>query len=1014
MLQSNQKTSLLIPFQLPEFIRENPDYSKFVTFLQAYYQWLEQNGGVLDYSKNLLNYDDIDQTTLQFQQYFVNDFLAYFPPNVLADKTKAIKVAKQLYQNKGTPASYQFLFRVLYNSDIDFFYTKDVVLKASAGKWYVPRSLKLATSDPNFLKIQNLRVFGNISKSIATVDTAVYDGLKTEVFISNIERLFQSGETVTVVDNNNQPLYFLNGSIVPAGTIGAETLTALIVGQISNVNINPNFRGELYYTNDPVVVYGGLNQAISAPIGATVEVGTVTSGYIQNMTLVSEGYGYSLPPANTNTTTLPVGNAFTQITFSNLIGPASPQAPIVIVGALDSKNQANTSYIPVTSLSSRQNWTISSISSLTLAQNLAFTSLTTNPIASVIVANKGGGLSQVPTFNALSEYNTDQYQPANLAALGILAPIQIVNAGSGYSNGANIIFTGGSGFGAHANITVNGSGAVNSVNYYSNTQALFPNGGVGYNFSLPSAVIAQQATGTIITNTSSNVVTGNGTSFLTQFVNGAILMSNSNVVIGTVQSVYNANTMYLATNANANTTANGFYLGTYILNVPSILGVGAAVSATTSRIGSILTFNVIDNGEDYVSAPNVSLKVQDLVVTNIAPTNLPSTGDLIYQGANTNVASYVAYVASVIDLQNANPPTNSVYQLRVYNYTSVPVSSLPLNNDARGYHINLVSGASPTLLNKTTFSQDVRFDSANGVITYGDGHAQATASFLNGLVIGDGQYLDTTGQPSSFDVLQSTVYNNYTYELTLNTEITKYRDMLLNLLHPTGMQVIGRLAMESSNTLNFTTIDYASSANSIGGNTYSSAAIVPGSPSVPSNNIVQIFPQGTNNIANVFVANSSTLKFRFGPGTTDVISSQVIAVNQAANTVTIRDNVWTYVANVLTATASNGNNAILNITSLNSVNTFSAFSSTGTGNTTLVWDFVNNGNYSNTMYPLGDIVHVGDVLYVNGASQSVSSVDPIHGIITLSGALASGANGLVSIGRNLASTFGNTFVYTTK
>ena len=183
---------------------------------------------------------------------------------------------------------------------------------------------------------------------------------------------------------------------------------------------------------------------------------------------------------------------------------------------------------------------------------------------------------------------------------------------------------------------------------------------------------------------------------------------------------------------------------------------------------------------------------------------------------------------------------------------------------------------------------------------------------------------------------------------------------------------------------------------------------------LPSNNIVKIVPIGTNNIANVFVANTSVLKFYYGAGNTDFVTSLVIGVNQAANTVTLKDNVWTYVANVLTATANNGNNQVLNITTLNTVNTYFAYSSTGTGNTSLVWDFINNGNYSNTMYPLSDIVHVGDVLYVNGVSQTVSSVDPIHGIITLSAALGSGANGLVSIGRNLASTFGNTFVYTPK
>jgi hypothetical protein len=72
------------------------------------------------------------------------------------------------------------------------------------------------------------------------------------------------------------------------------------------------------------------------------------------------------------------------------------------------------------------------------------------------------------------------------------------------------------------------------------------------------------------------------------------------------------------------------------------------------------------------------------------------------------------------------------------------------------------------------------------------------------LVISQGQYLDTTGQPSSFDVLQSEIYNNFTYQITLDAEIAKYRDTLLNLVHPAGMKVIGRYAMKSNSDMMFT------------------------------------------------------------------------------------------------------------------------------------------------------------------------------------------------------------------
>ena len=74
MIQSNQKTSLLVPYQLPKFISEDPSYANFILFLQAYYEWLEQEGNVLDSTKSIMSNLDVDTTSEQFLQYFLNDF----------------------------------------------------------------------------------------------------------------------------------------------------------------------------------------------------------------------------------------------------------------------------------------------------------------------------------------------------------------------------------------------------------------------------------------------------------------------------------------------------------------------------------------------------------------------------------------------------------------------------------------------------------------------------------------------------------------------------------------------------------------------------------------------------------------------------------------------------------------------------------------------------------------------------------------------------------------------------
>ena len=85
MIENNQKTSLLVQSQLPDYVQDNPDYANFRLFLQAYYEWLEQNGNVTERTKNLLSYKDIDRTTDEFLDYFTNDFLPYFPKSLAID-----------------------------------------------------------------------------------------------------------------------------------------------------------------------------------------------------------------------------------------------------------------------------------------------------------------------------------------------------------------------------------------------------------------------------------------------------------------------------------------------------------------------------------------------------------------------------------------------------------------------------------------------------------------------------------------------------------------------------------------------------------------------------------------------------------------------------------------------------------------------------------------------------------------------------------------------------------------
>jgi len=943
MISSSQKTSLLIPSQLPAFIRDDPDYANFVAFLQAYYEWLEEDGNVLDASKNLLTYDDIDTTSAEFIDYFTNQFLPYFPKDALITPQKAIKVARQLYQAKGTPASYKFLFRVLYNSDFDYFYTGDSVLKASDGTWYVAKSLKLATTDSNFLNIANYRLFGETSQSIATVENAVRSGTKTEVFISNIERLFQSGETVRVVDNANQTVLF-NG----------QPLTAKVVGQISQVNIDPNNRGLLYQVGDPVIVYNGLNSNTANPVGATAQVGSTTTGSITSIATVTGGFGYTNSP-NTiiNITNAPGATA--------IVGGLSPNANTasLITLPIDTIGLKHTISIGAAAYHFANNDTANA--NTTLQQALSFASFYGYPITSVVVTNGGGGITQTPSVSAVSEYQTDVNTFVDLKSLGMLGPIQITNGGVGYQVNDKIVFTGGSGTGAYANVlTVNASGGIQTVGYVYGPHPYFLGGANYKSTSLPTL------------------------------------------------SVQSANTH--AANAS--------------LYVPGILGDGATFSTVVSRAGAITTINLVNPGEDYVSTPNVSLVVQDLVVTNVNIYELPQKGDFLYQGANANSAIYTSTFDSINLLIPNNDPTLSTYILRAYNYNSNPNPSLPLYVKNKPLIDILMANSRPSTSN-TTYNN---LWNVNGIRNYGDSSARATASFLNGLVLSQGQYLNTKGQLSSYSVMQSDIYNNFTYEITVEKEIAKYRDILLNLLHPAGLKIIGRNKMEANvqfSRLATTAVqqglalsDYTGYLGSTASmytdfNTTSTNQVVltnlagadvtqfifTGVEGV-SNSIIQITPTNGPNVRSevigISIASSGTEDLSTESGTEDLLTALgTVDLMYGIPTLTLRERTWLTFPNVAYVNANSNTNQI-NITSL-------------TGS----FDITNNGNYSNIANPLLDIVFAGDTVQLAGNNTyTVLSVDYNDGIIyTTANVMSNVTNSFLSVNRTFNATDGQVKIY---
>lgn len=286
MTSSLNKISTLVEYQLPQFIRD--EHPIFVEFLQKYYEFLEQPGNPVYELKKFENNYDVDDARDSMLAYFKNKVLPSFPDKTELSTERIIKASKDFYSKKGTPESFQFLFKALYNKDIDIYFPKLQILRASDGKWMLPQAFRLTLSPENELFDINLlegrKAYGSLSRASCVIEAA-NRGLDKgtnreiiEIYISNVNRLFQNGEYLEVeyIDENGETQLF----------------TEKIIGAISNIKINPKKRGSKYRTGDPVIINGGLDLTSNTRLKAIATVGNVTSGSIESVTLLNKGYGF--------------------------------------------------------------------------------------------------------------------------------------------------------------------------------------------------------------------------------------------------------------------------------------------------------------------------------------------------------------------------------------------------------------------------------------------------------------------------------------------------------------------------------------------------------------------------------------------------------------------------------------------------------------------------------------------------------------------------------------------------
>ena len=473
-MTANNKTSIFINTQMPGFIRESDP--NLMAFIEAYYEYLEQSnttlsqGKAIERAQSLRQNYDIDTTQLNdFSEALYNQFLTFLPKNTMASRSLILKNAKDFYRSRGTEKSFRFLFRALYGKEIQIIKPKDDILIASAGTWFVEKSIRInnilvnnvSKTDLASLELfVNSEITGLTSKATAGVNRVLitFDGgiQKYELFLSDPVGSFTNGEQISAIDAN-----------------GEQLLATILSGSLSSITItNP---GTGYNVGEPLVFNSNSGSGAAASISSVSTAGLTSiirifggAGFLVNDQIIVSGGGGS--GANGKVTSLDgVANSyFHPNTYNIMCDIIQPYYNTFI-------NSANYMF---------PNYANANINT-TLANALStFNYGLTGPIQTVLLINPGAGYSGQPSIDASG--NT------LIKSLGILGRMNIVSPGLNYANGDYLTFKNapmGSGFGANAIVTlINANGAIQHVQFIPVNGYI--TGGSGYDpFHLPSVTI---------------------------------------------------------------------------------------------------------------------------------------------------------------------------------------------------------------------------------------------------------------------------------------------------------------------------------------------------------------------------------------------------------------------------------------------------------------------------------------------------------------------------------------------
>jgi len=281
-------------------------------------------------SGNILNYKNIETSIDKYVDYLREELYPSIPLSYYGDKKLIAQYFKDFYESKSNEQSYRFLFKLLYNEDIDFYYPGEDILRISDGnfeKTQIIRTISVSADTRDIFLFLNKTIRGQTSGVLANVIDIkkFFIGAVeiAEMTLKLVSGTFTAGENIVDIEDADlsTTIYgIVSGIIIVDGGSGYEEGDIIIItgdgleaqAKVSSIKESPisalkiNTIGHGYQLNTEATINntgtGGTGfsfkvSELANTYSVTSGANTYTVGEISKLSIINRGEGYFKKPS---------------------------------------------------------------------------------------------------------------------------------------------------------------------------------------------------------------------------------------------------------------------------------------------------------------------------------------------------------------------------------------------------------------------------------------------------------------------------------------------------------------------------------------------------------------------------------------------------------------------------------------------------------------------------------------------------------------------------------------------